>query len=56
MTRIVVGEGSCAKCGKYWVVTDNVTKDGAVVRFELPRTAGTFDVDDPYWKDKLWKK
>jgi hypothetical protein len=36
-------------------VTDNVSKDGAVVRFELPRTAHTFDVDDPYWKDKFRK-
>lgn len=51
----IVGEGSCSKCGKYWVVTDNVVKDGAVVRFELPRTAHTFDCDDPYWKDKFRK-
>jgi len=51
----IVGEGSCEKCGKYWVVTDNVSKDGAVIRFELPRTAHTFDCDDPYWKDKFRK-
>lgn len=45
----IVGEGSCAKCGKWWFVTDNCNKEGAVVRYTIPRKSHFFESDDPRW-------
>ena len=44
-TPYIVSNGSCASCGKWWVVRSNPDAAGAVVQYDVPRTCDDYDVE-----------